>query len=164
MSTAPVSLNHVAYPTWDTSATYRFYTEVLGCTFLGAIQLDVVPSTGERSPYLHSFFGFESGEAIAFFEVDGLEPPPDDGFPKWIRHIAFNVSSMESIHAWKERLVDKGVDVTGVVDHDGMWQSLYLFDPNGVRLELTYQARPLTEDDAVKGRALIQAWEQERRR
>jgi len=78
---APSSLNHVAYPTWDSGATYRFYTEVLGCRFLAAIREERVPSTGEQQPFLHTFYGFTSGECIAFFEVDGLAPPKPDGIP-----------------------------------------------------------------------------------
>ena len=46
-------------------------------------------------------------------------------------------------------LLDEGLEVRGVVDHEGTWSSVYFFDPNGVRLELTYQHRPLGESDAA---------------
>ena len=48
------------------------------------------------------------------------------------------------------RLLDEGVEVRGVIDHEGIWNSIYFFDPNGVRLELTYQSRALTDEDAAR--------------
>ncbi|WP_062351869.1 VOC family protein [Herbidospora yilanensis] len=155
---APRSLNHIAYPTWDSQATHDFYTEVLKCELIAAIQLDVVPSSGAKTPYLHTFFGLGDGGAIAFFEVDGLENPGPDAVPSWIRHIALNVDSMEELHAWKAHFAAKGVETVGIVDHDGVWESLYLFDPNGVRIELTLQTRPLTADDAREGAAALAEW------
>lgn len=155
---APRSLNHIAYPTWDSQRTHDFYTRVLKCPFLAAIRLDVVPSSGERTPYLHTFFGLHDGGAIAFFEVDGLADPGPDPIPSWIRHIALNVDSMEELHAWKAHFAAEGVETVGVVDHDGVWESLYLFDPNGVRVELTVQTRELTADDAREGAEVLAAW------
>jgi catechol 2,3-dioxygenase-like lactoylglutathione lyase family enzyme len=155
---APRSLNHIAYPTWNTQATHDFYTEVLKCEFLTAIQLDVVPSSGARTPYLHTFFGLHDGSAIAFFEVEGLPDPGPDSVPSWVRHIALNVDSMEELHAWQAHFTAKGVESVGIVDHDGVWESLYIFDPNGVRIELTVQTRPLTEDDARQGAEALRTW------
>lgn len=156
--TAPGSLNHIAYPTWDSPRTYDFYTRVLKCQFLGAIQLDIVPSSGEETPYLHTFYGLTSGEAIAFFEVEGMPRPSGDGIPLWIRHIALNVSSMDELRGWREHLLAQQVEVVGIVDHDGMWESLYIFDPNGVRVELTYQVRAFSDDDQVEGHRTLEAW------
>ena len=155
---APRSLNHIAYPTWDSQRTHDFYTQVLKCPFLAAIQLDVVPSSGERTPYLHTFFGLSNGGAIAFFEVDGLPNPGPDAIPSWIRHIALNVDSMDELHAWKAHFEANSIDVNGIVDHDGVWESLYVFDPNGVRIELTVQTRDLTDADAAEGAAALRAW------
>lgn len=154
----PKGVNHLAYPTLDTGETYRFYTEVMGCTLVAAVHEDEVPSTGDKTPFLHTFFAMQNGECLAFFEVDGMAGPKDDGLPSWVKHIALNVDSIEEIDAWKQRLTDHGVDVLGTVDHEGIWQSIYFFDPNGIRLELTYQARALTSDDAAAGEDLVQRW------
>ena len=154
----PRSLNHIAYPTWDSQATHDFYTEVLKCEMLAAIQLDQVPSSGARTPYLHTFFGLGDGSAIAFFEVDGLPRPEPDSVPSWVRHIALNVDSMEELHAWKAHFAAKGVETVGIVDHDGVWESLYLFDPNGVRIELTLQTRELDESDAKAAAETLRKW------
>lgn len=156
---AASSFNHVAMPTNDTAATYRFYTEVLGFRLLSAVREEHVPSTGEQTPFLHTFFGLEDGSCMAFFEVDGQSyAGRDDGVPSWIRHFAMNVDSAAELLAWKERLESHGVEVRGVVDHEGIWQSLYFFDPNGLRLEFTWQARELTEDDRLHGESLVQEW------
>lgn len=155
---APRSLNHIAYPTWDSQRTHDFYTQVLKCPFLAAIRLDEVPSSGEQTPYLHTFFGLQDGGAIAFFEVEGLPDPGPDSVPSWIRHIALNVDSMEELHAWKAHFEAEGVEVAGIVDHDGVWESLYIFDPNGVRIELTLQTRALTDADAQEGADALRVW------
>lgn len=160
--TVPRSMNHVAYPTVNTAETYRFYTEVLGCTLVGAVREEEVPSTGDKTPFLHTFFSMADGECLAFFEVDGMAAPKDDGIPSWVKHIALNVRSMDELDSWKQQLTDKGVDYIGTVDHEGIWHSIYFFDPNGIRLELTYQARELTQEDAAEGEREVQRWIKER--
>jgi len=50
------------------------------------------------------------------------------------------------------------VEVLGVTDHEGIWKSIYFFDPNGIRLELTYQTRPLGERDATDAEAAVRRW------
>lgn len=157
------SFNHVAMPTNDTAATYRFYVDVLGFTLLSAVREERVPSTGAETPFLHTFFGLEDGSCMAFFEVDGESyAGRDDGVPSWIRHFAMNLDSEADLVAWKQRLEDHDVEVRGVVDHEGIWQSIYFFDPNGLRLEFTYVARELTEQDRQHGEDLVQQWLSER--
>lgn len=155
----PLALNHAAYPTFDTGATYRFYTELLGCSFVAAVRKDAVPSTGAPTPFLHTFFAMESGECIAFFEVEGMaEPTQSDGIPSWIRHLALSMESPEAVTETKDRLEAAGIDVLGVVDHDGLWRSIYFFDPNGIRIELTHQSRALGPQDEAEGRELLEQW------
>lgn len=159
---SPRRVNHVAYPTTDSAATYRFYTEVLGCRLVAAVREEEVPSTGAKTPFLHTFFAMHDGTCLAFFEVDGMGPPADDGIPSWVRHIAMDVESMAQLEAWKEQLRAHGVDFIGTVDHEGIWYSIYFFDPNGIRLELTHQARPLTGTDASEGEQLLRTWAAQR--
>lgn len=148
-------VNHVAYPTWDTGATHRFYTEVLGFRLVASVYND--GSRGEP-PNLHTFFAMGSGEVVAFFEVEGLEPPPPDGMPAWVKHLALSVDSHEGLLAWRRRLKEHGVLVSQVVNHDETWFSIYFHDPNGVLLELTYQARPLVEADAQRAARMVADW------
>lgn len=146
-------LNHVAYPTFDTAETVRFYTEVMGFRLV-----DAVHDTSGSTPFLHTFFAMESGEIIAFFDIPGLEKPKRDHVPPWVRHFAMSVDSPETLAAWKTRLEAHGLKVAGPVDHDGVWSSIYFQDPNHVTLELTYQARPLNEADAERAAAMVAEW------
>jgi catechol 2,3-dioxygenase-like lactoylglutathione lyase family enzyme len=152
-------LNHVAYPTFDTAETVRFYTEVMGFRLVDAVHDQRGPK-----PFLHTFFAMESGEVIAFFDIPGLEKPGRDHLPPWVRHLAMSVDSMETLTAWKARLESNGVHVTGPIDHDGVWQSIYFQDPNEVTLELTYQARALTDEDAARAASMVAAWTADPRR
>ena len=156
------SFNHIAMPTNDTEATYRFYTEVLGFPLVSAVREEIVPSTGARTPFLHTFFKLADGSCMAFFEVDGERyAGRDDGVPQWLRHFAMNVESESALLAWKERLTSHGVEVVGPVDHEGIWLSIYFFDPNGLRLEFTWMRRSLTEEDRAHGEALYAHWLQD---
>ena len=146
-------LNHVAYPTFDTAATVRFYTEIMGFRLVDAVRDERGPK-----PFLHTFFAMESGEVIAFFDIPGLEKPKRDHLPTWVRHFAMSVDSMETLTAWKARLEAHGLQVAGPVDHDGVWHSIYFQDPNDVTLELTYQARDLTDDDAARAASMVAEW------
>ncbi len=69
-----------------------------------------------------------------------------------------SVDSREEIDAWRNRLKEHGVGVTDVVDHGGIWYSIYFMDPNGVLLEFTYQARDLNADDASQAHAMVEEW------
>jgi len=99
-----------------------------------------------------------NGVAIAFFEIEGFHGTFDGDAPWFARHLAMNVDSMKELLAYKQRLDDAGIDVIGVTDHEGIWQSIYLFDPNGIRLELTYQVRPLSQQDAADAEVAVQKW------
>ena len=161
----PKGLNHAAYITWDTGETTRFYTEVLGMRLVGHAMGDQVGSTGEPSRFLHTFFQMEDGSCIAFFEVEGV--PREDinavsVVPAWVRHMALSVGSMEELEDAKRRLESRGVEVRGIVDHEGIWKSIYFHDPNGHRLELTYQREPLGEEHARQAEAAVAAWVRER--
>jgi catechol 2,3-dioxygenase-like lactoylglutathione lyase family enzyme len=152
------ALNHVAYPTTDTGATYRFYTEILGFKLVAAVRGDHDPESKTSKPHLHTFFAMGSGEVIAFFDIEGIDKPKRDHLPTWVRHFAMSVASHDDLMAWRQRLLDHGVQVSPVVDHGGVWFSIYFPDPNDVLLELTYQARPLTADDAAQAAQMVGEW------
>ncbi len=86
---------------------------------------------------------------LAFFEIEGL-PKEAASRPssRWARHIAMSVDSEEELISAMRHLKEHDVEVLGPVDHEGIWKSLYFFDPNGIRLELTYQNRTFSDDDA----------------
>jgi glyoxylase I family protein len=98
-----------------------------------------VPSTGEYCPYTHFFFRLQDGSFIAFFDLGNDEAAlPSPNTPLWVNHISFRVDSQQALRDMKARLEANGIEVIGVTDHH-IFHSIYFFDPNGVRLELTAQ-------------------------
>src|SRR3954471_21460737 len=86
----PKGLEHLAYLTWDTATTVKFYEEVLGMPLVHAVVEDKVPSAGVTDcRFLHTFFDMGGGSQLGFIEIDGLAPEnPDPNMPIWPRHIA----------------------------------------------------------------------------
>lgn len=132
-------LHHYAYRARDAEETRHFYEDILGLPLYHIIQSDVVPSTGEYCPYTHFFFRLQDGSFIAFFDLgDDQAAEPSPNTPKWVNHISFRVDSMQALKDMKVRLEAHGVEVLGITDHH-IFHSIYFFDPNGIRLELTAQ-------------------------
>lgn len=132
-------LHHVAYRCNDAQETTDFYTKALGLKFSMALTNAKVPSTGQNYPHMHIFFEMEDGSSIAFFELADEKPPQKDpNTPPWVQHLALEVEDAAAMEKAKQRLVDFGVELIGPVDHK-FCQSIYFFDPNGHRLELTYR-------------------------
>ena len=164
-------LHHYAYRARDAEETRSFYEDVLGLPLYHIIQSDIVPSTGEFCPYTHFFFRLQDGSFIAFFDLgDDVAAEPSPNTPKWVNHISFRVNTIADLEAMKARLQAAGVDVLGVTDHH-IFKSIYFFDPNGIRLELTAQSadefQMLQESKTAHARlhewtARKQAWRAER--
>ncbi|MGV0960167.1 MAG: VOC family protein [Limnohabitans sp.] len=133
-------LHHFAWRCQDAEETRHFYEDLLGLPLVHVIQKDHVPSTGEFCPYVHIFFQMTDGSCLAFFDLgDGIAALPSPNTPAWVNHIALQVGSKQDLMAMKARLQAHGVEVVGITDHDGYIESIYFFDPNGLRLELTVQ-------------------------
>lgn len=132
-------LHHYAYKCQDPVKTRHFYETVLGLPLVHTIRATAVPSTGgEPEHYFHLFFRMKDGSCIAFFDLGDDEaslPSPNTG--RWINHVAFEVADETELLAAKKRLEDEGIDVVGPLDHDFI-RSIYFFDPNGIRMEFTY--------------------------
>ena len=98
-----------------------------------------MPSTGEYCPYTHFFFRLQDGSFIAFFDLgDDIAAEPSPNTPRWVNHISFRVNTVQELENTKARLQAHGIEVLGVTDHH-IFKSIYFFDPNGIRLELTAQ-------------------------
>lgn len=159
-------LHHFAYRCRDAAETRRFYEDLLGLPLKCVVQEDHVPSTGEFSPYVHLFFEMADGSYVAFFDLgDGKAAAPDPETPRWVNHLALEVAGESELAAAKERLAANGVDVLGVTDH-GFVKSIYFFDPNGIRLELTCRTESAEEMSrrAAAAPAKLEAWTARRRK
>jgi catechol 2,3-dioxygenase-like lactoylglutathione lyase family enzyme len=154
-------LHHFAWRCRDAEETRRFYEDLLGLPLVHVIKKDHVPSTGEYCPYVHIFFRMRDGSHIAFFDLgDGQPALPSANTPAWVNHIALRVGSRAELDAMHQRLVAAGVDVIGVTDHDQYIESIYFFDPNGLRLELTIEvaSTETVEGYADEAHALLAQW------
>ena len=130
-------IHHVAYRCKDAKETVDFYTKNLNMDFILAISEDKVPSTKEPDPYMHVFLDAGRGNKLAFFELpNSPEMGRDQNTPDWVQHIAFQLETETELNEAKQQLEDSGLEVIGPTDH-GIIRSIYFFDPNGHRIELT---------------------------
>jgi catechol 2,3-dioxygenase-like lactoylglutathione lyase family enzyme len=158
-------LHHFAWRCRDAEETRRFYEDVLGLPLVHVIKKDHVPSTGEFCPYVHIFFRMHDGSCIAFFDLgDNTAALPSPNTPAWVNHIALRVASAEDLQAMKARLEAHGVEVVGITDHDGYIHSIYFFDPNGFRLELTVEvaAPEVVQGYAAQAHRELAQWNAEK--
>jgi len=142
-------VHHTARPTWKLRETIEFYRDKLGLPLVHAISARGWP---EGHPdFLHFFFDSGQGSTIAFFyyigteRPDYLEPRPSHFYSA--THTAWRVDSAQALDVWRQRLEALGVPMKPQIRHEVI-ESLYLMDPNGYMLEISYQMRPFTEVDA----------------
>jgi catechol 2,3-dioxygenase-like lactoylglutathione lyase family enzyme len=150
------SVHHVAYSTRDPEATYEFYTQKLGMRLLR--------SENHRQGdgyFRHFFFGMGAGEAIAFFQLEGVGEDPDFkteistglGLPPWANHIAFRLDTLEELETMTKQLHERGISKILQIDH-GWCASIYMLDPNGIMVEfcVTTDADEFeqTEEEALR--------------
>ncbi len=154
----PQMLHHVAYITYDSEATADFYTRVMGMPMVNAVMDDHLPSTGDRTPYFHTFFRMGDGSTIAFFESPGLPPAPEVPSPAFrnFNHIALQVPTRPDVDRWREWLDQQGVEVQ-TVDHQIIY-SIYFQDPNGVRLEITATIVECWNDQPEVAKEALREW------
>ena len=158
-------IHHVAYRCHDAKATVEFYKKFLNMELLVCIAEDRVPSTKEPDPYMHVFLDAGRGNILAFFEITGSPPMDrDQNTPKWVQHIAFQVKDGDALLAAKAELEKKGLDIIGVTEH-GIIRSIYFFDPNGHRIELTCVTGTDTQMQHLKKIApqMLEEWSQTKR-
>lgn len=129
-------LHHFAWQCRNVEETVNFYEGILGLPLVHTIKADYVPSTGKYAPYTHIFFQMKDKSCIAFFDLgNGLSTRTDTD--DWVVHFAMEVDNEQELLDAKKHLEDNDVKVIGPTDH-GFIRSIYFFDPNHLRLEITY--------------------------
>ncbi len=159
-------VNHIALVSSDMARTVRFYRDVLGMPLVKTIDM---PGGGQ-----HFFFDMGNDDCLAFFwfpgaktSVPGISHAPDlpdradiTSAHASMNHLAFDVP-LDKFEEYRQRLIDDGVDVSMVLDHDdseyqvartfheGVFvRSFYFRDPDGILLEFASWTRAMgTEDD-----------------
>ncbi len=153
-------LHHFAYLCKDAEETRHFYEDVLGLPLACVIVADELPSTGDKYPYVHLFFELRDGSYVAFFDIgDELPEKVRARAETLFNHLALEVADDAALLASKKRLEAEGVAVVGPTEH-GFIHSIYFYDPNGLRLELT--TRTIDTKGMVKkrdeARVLLDRW------
>jgi glyoxalase family protein len=123
-------LHHITLVTSNQEVNRRFYTEVLG---LRRVKLSV---NQDDIFHRHLFYADEkgtTGSAITFFEWPEL-PPGTAGLGS-PHHLAYRVPRLDALPAWVSWLRAAGLHVTGPLLRDAR-VSIYLRDPDGVRIEI----------------------------
>jgi catechol 2,3-dioxygenase-like lactoylglutathione lyase family enzyme len=164
--TAVHNMHHTAFRCRDAEQTRWFYEDVLGFKLAAAMVFDEEPGRSVKREYMHLFFQTTDGNFIAFFDV------PDDADEKMFiarhgfdQHIAFEVDSMEQLKAWRRHINKMGRPCFGPIDH-GFVHSIYMYDPNGVQVELTVKDvnyESIMAEEASHSRDIVKAWTEKTR-
>ena len=124
LASAGRGIHHTALISSDVRRTVEFYQGVLGFPLTDMFENRDYPGS------THFFFDVGNGNAIAFFDLPGLDLGPYAEVLGGLHHCALSVEPA----AWaaaKDRL-----DAAGVPYEHVSGTSLYFRDPDGARLEL----------------------------
>ncbi|HEY4331805.1 MAG TPA: VOC family protein [Ilumatobacteraceae bacterium] len=117
-------VHHLALLSSDVEATVRFYQDLLEFPLTDMFEnRDYQGST-------HFFFDIGNGNALAFFDLPGLDLGPYREVLGGLHHLAISVEPTRWQHL-KDKLDAAGI---GYQHIDG--SSIYFSDPDGARLEL----------------------------
>jgi catechol 2,3-dioxygenase-like lactoylglutathione lyase family enzyme len=135
-------VDHLALVTDDMKATIRFYTQVLG---MKLVHVRRVPYAEERGqpPYpniRHYFFDMGNQNLLAFFEYPKDAPRGNRDSIGSMQHVAFH-ADRATFERFKEHFRANGIPFIGPVYLGDRFYSIYLFDPNNIRLEITTDLR-----------------------
>jgi catechol-2,3-dioxygenase len=155
------SIHHLAFRCRDAAETRKFYEEVVGLEFAAAVPTENDPATGHTHKYLHIFFKMQDGNFIAFFD-DPASARPEHFQPRnpFDTHFAMSVETEDELLAFKGHFESKGLEVVGPLDHV-YCKSIYVYDPNGIPVEITWKAPnhdELLSESAAAGDDLIVRW------
>ena len=123
-ASAARGVHHVALLSGDVERTIRFYQELLEFPLTDLFEnRDYAGST-------HFFFDIGHGNALAFFDLPGLDLGPYAEVLGGLHHLAISVEPERWAHL-KAKIETAGIDSQHI---DG--SSLYISGPDGERIEL----------------------------
>jgi catechol 2,3-dioxygenase-like lactoylglutathione lyase family enzyme len=117
-------LHHLALLSSDVEATIAFYQDIL------EFPLTELFENRDYQGSTHFFFDIGNGNALAFFDMPGLDLGPYKEVLGGLHHLAISVAPEKWQHL-KSKLDAAGIEYAHI---DG--SSIYFPDPDGVRLEL----------------------------
>lgn len=126
-------IGHAVLHVSDVAASSDWYCDILGMEV-------VIEASGFPARFLsfgrkdHDLALFQAGDVAAH---GGRE----------YNHLAFEIDgTLEDLKRFRRQLVEKGVTITGTVDH-GISYGIYFLDPDGHQLEV-FQQRTASDEDA----------------
>jgi len=143
-------VHHTARPTWRLTETVHFYRDLLGLPLVHAIS---AKGWGpENHPdFLHFFFDSGNGSTIAFFYYIGTLQSEryiqSDHYQDRATHTAWRVENEAELLRWRARVEAVGIPLRYQIRHEVI-ESIYFNDPNGYPIEITWQVRPFSLEDA----------------
>lgn len=159
----PISrgVHHLALNTDDMKMTMDFYVGVLGMPLVHALKvppgLGTGPANRGNPPFenlRHYFFDCGGDSLLAFFEMPkGAKSKGDRDAIAAMQHVSFAVATRR-FQDILERLKKADVPVLGPINVGCNTWSIYFYDPNGIRLELSHQ-----EEDEPR---VVERWRQTR--
>jgi catechol 2,3-dioxygenase-like lactoylglutathione lyase family enzyme len=146
-------VHHLGLATLDIDRTVEFYTKKLGWE-VGWCDIIEPPEGGKIK---HVFLDTGDGSYVAFMCPEKVPGVPTEwatdinsaqNLPGAFYHFAFWCDDIQHLEDRRAQLLERGVDVTPVVDHE--WcRSIYFRDPNGLLLEYCATVRGFDEQDKV---------------
>ncbi|MES2537136.1 MAG: VOC family protein [Pseudomonadota bacterium] len=154
-------IHHLALNTDDMKMTIDFYAGVLGMPLVHALKVPpgvgVGPGNRGNPPYenlRHYFFDAGGDTLVAFFEMPkGVKETGDRNALAAMQHCSFTTTK-ERFFELVDRLKAANVEIIGPIDVGVGTFSVYFMDPNGIRLEYSYQ---VDDGDDVR---VVERWTQ----
>ncbi|WP_020664356.1 VOC family protein [Amycolatopsis benzoatilytica] len=123
-ATAGRGIHHTALLSSDVERTITFYQDILGFPLTELIENRDYPGSS------HFFFDVGNGNAVAFFDLPGLDLGPYAEVLGGLHHLALSLTP-ENWAGARARL-----DAAGVEYQEESGTSIYFADPDGARIEL----------------------------
>jgi catechol 2,3-dioxygenase-like lactoylglutathione lyase family enzyme len=117
-------IHHTALISSDVERTIEFYQDILGFPLTELIENRDYPGSS------HFFFDVGNGNAVAFFDLPGLDLGPYAEVLGGLHHLALSVTP----ERWS--VIKDELDAAGVEYLLESETSIYLSDPDGARVEL----------------------------
>jgi catechol 2,3-dioxygenase-like lactoylglutathione lyase family enzyme len=145
-------------------ATTEFYHGVLGMPLVHALRVPpgvgVGPGNRGNPPFenlRHYFFDAGGDTLLAFFELSAQEVGVGDrNTIASMQHVSFTTTQSQ-FNAMMDRLKALDMSFIGPVCVGVQTWSIYIFDPNGIRLEYSYQE---DDPDDLQGVHVVERWTQ----
>lgn len=139
-------VHHLALNTDDMKMTLDFYVGVLGMKLVHAMKVPPGIGTGPENrgnpPFeeiRHYFFDMGHDSLLAFFEMPkGAKQKADRDALAGMQHVSFAMTPQDAARI-RARLDARSISYLGPMEVLPGVYSIYFYDPNGIRLEISCQ-------------------------